>query len=270
MLRLGGAGRGIAMRRDAGMRLLPTSRDRGFTVIEISIILLVLFVLAAILLPMTERFIDMARMVRAKEDVGAIGAIIPLALLDMGEQYFFRNGNGTSAGLGHNDAPDRSLAGGNRAQMLVSDGFIPDLSAGAPCSSLSWVLPVNTPVMALVYVDTLENHLGSNTPGGNPGNSYRTPDQMAPTGLGWRGAYLNTPVMADPWGNRYAVNVEFLDPKSLSCGGPCFTNDTIVLSAGPNGLVETGYQSYMPPCTPVSGLVAQGDDIIYVIQGSAQ
>ena len=41
--------------------------EKGFTLVEVTIILLVLVILGAILLPMAERFIDLARLARVRE-----------------------------------------------------------------------------------------------------------------------------------------------------------------------------------------------------------
>ena len=65
---------------------------------------------------------------------------------------------------------------------------------------------------------------------------------------GWHGPYLEAGIGADPWGHRYAVNV-----KALAGGG----SSTVVLSAGPNGLIETAFQS------PV--IVPGGDDLIALV-----
>jgi Tfp pilus assembly protein PilE len=246
------------------MSLSRTQCNRGFTLVEITVILLVLVILGAILLPITERYIDLARVVRAKEDVGVIASAIVLMLYDVHETYFLQIGNGTSAGGAITAPPDHSLANGNRVRMLVSDGSTPGLALTAPPSALSWLLPgpclASTPPVYNCDVDLLANHLSRNAPAGITGNRYRVPDEMAPTNIGWRGAYLGAPISADPWGNYYAVNVEFLDPKIIS-GGPAFMMDVVVLSAGPDGEVNSEYQA--------DGLIAQGDDIIAPVKGSS-
>jgi hypothetical protein len=66
---------------------------------------------------------------------------------------------------------------------------------------------------------------------------------------GWRGAYLSG-LTPDPWGRRYGINVRAF------VGGSA---DTIVLSSGPNGLVETAFDR--------DGLRPGGDDIVAVIAG---
>ena len=68
-------------------------------------------------------------------------------------------------------------------------------------------------------------------------------------GTEWRGAYLTSPVDPDPWGNRYAVNVEFLT------GG---TQDVVVMSAGPDEQVDSPYAG--------DGLTAGDDDLFVLVE----
>jgi hypothetical protein len=93
-------------------------------------------------------------------------------------------------------------------------------------------------------VSRLEDHLMVNTPG------YAT-RQSGPRFVagGWRGAYLSA-LTPDPWGRRYAINVRSYTSVAA---------DTIVLSPGPNGIVETAFDA--------DGLTPGGDDIVAVIAG---
>jgi hypothetical protein len=60
---------------------------------------------------------------------------------------------------------------------------------------------------------------------------------------------MSAPVDPDPWGNRYAVNVEFLT------GG---SQDVVVLSSGPDEQVDSAYSQ--------NGLTAGGDDLIVLVE----
>jgi hypothetical protein len=79
--------------------------------------------------------------------------------------------------------------------------------------------------------------------------------------FGWRGAYLPGPIGADPWGNRYAVNVEFL-AKALGAGPSGNVNDVFVVSAGQDGTIDTRFDT--------DGVTTGGDDLIYVISGGTR
>src|SRR5688500_14858461 len=86
---------------------------KGFTLVEITIILLVLFILSAILLPMAERFIDLARLVRVREDLVALVSIIELFKVDTCNSWFSVDGENP----GSEDW--------KRVDMLVGDGDTP-------------------------------------------------------------------------------------------------------------------------------------------------
>ena len=94
-------------------------------------------------------------------------------------------------------------------------------------------------------VDFLERHLVTNTPAGG---AYSTV-------AAWKGAYLSAPVEPDPWGNRYAVNTQFLkatNPATLT------SNDVFVLSAGPDEQIDTVFTK--------NGITPGDDDIINVVR----
>ena len=57
------------------------------------------------------------------------------------------------------------------------------------------------------------------------------------------------PVDSDPWGNRFAVNVQYLGPS---------LNDVVVLSAGINEIIETDFTG--------NPLVVGGDDVLVVVE----
>jgi type II secretory pathway pseudopilin PulG len=132
---------------------------------------------------------------------------------------------------------DPGLTGGwASAELLVGPGDAPIAGDGGDAA---WTDAVDGR-----RVSPLEDHLMVNTPG--YGTRESGPRYVA---AGWRGAYLSG-LTPDPWGHRYAINV-----KTMT-GGQA---DTLVLSPGPNGLVETHFDA--------DGLRPGGDDIIAVIGG---
>lgn len=251
-------------------------RDRGedgFTLVEVSIILTVLTVLSMILLPGIGNYLRDARLARARGDLAAIAAAIDRFLEDTGEQAFRCYGNGKRETTGSSafdpSSPDPWYVVG----MLVSDGDTPD--AGAPDDVWRWREAVDGHV-----VDTMANHLVQNTPGNDRSARYRTPedlftrassDQFAfQTQVGmnarfaWRGPYLTAPVRSDPWGNRYAVNVTYLDPGSDSSewNRHGWIQDVFVLSAGPDEEVDTPFE--------IDGVTPGDDDLILVLSGGSR
>jgi hypothetical protein len=62
-------------------------------------------------------------------------------------------------------------------------------------------------------------------------------------------------VKTDPWGSKYLVNVEFLQPANVSGAKP-----VIVLSPGPNKTVDTTYSQTGPDLT------VGDDDVVFRIK----
>jgi prepilin-type N-terminal cleavage/methylation domain-containing protein len=78
--------------------------------------------------------------------------------------------------------------------------------------------------------DFIENQLVTNQPG------YK--ERIgAPPSHGWNGPYLSDVLPPDPWGNKWFVNVEFLDET----GKPMEKHRVWILSAGPNEVIDTTY-----------------------------
>lgn len=252
--------------------------ERGMSLVEAAIVLSVVSLLAGIMAPAVGSYVDTARLARAREDAQVIGAAIRDFIADNAESQFLIDGsNGTTT-----EPPTRADA--NRVNLLVSDGDIPVLSA-AMAAETFWTGAVNGGT-----IDTLVNHLVENTPAEAAGGRYRNPSDITiavPGGnnidfarssssgfnapYAWRGAYLRGPVDPDPWGNRYAVNVAFLDPSATAAiagitGGFATTDyprlDVFVLSAGPDEEIDTR--------SAQDGAVPGDDDIIHVVSAHAK
>lgn len=235
-------------------------KESGFTLVEVTIILLILVVLGGILLPTIERFIDLARIARVKEDVGMIAAIIELWKFDTCTRWF------------HVDGDSNAYTDANRVDMLVGDGDTPPTIFAPASNDDFW-----SKAYGLAnFVDKIENQLALGDPFFPDDNTaatspYPTPTSSALYACGYRGAYISTPVTADPWGNRYMVNVAWLGPR----GGARvfgtstqveFNNyDVFVLSAGPDETVSTEFQPGTPPVP--AGVIAGGDDVIALVFG---
>lgn len=260
--------------------------ERGFTLVEVSIIVMALAILSAILLPQIGVFLRDARFARAREDVGAIGVSMMQMLKDTGESTFHREPQGDWR------SPDRFEEGGTQpVGLLIGDGDTPD------GYDENWREPFGGEVggaatdfggawMNRGLVDSFANHLIQNDPAntdtdagaGASWNRYRTPADMVngdhssgvPGGLSfdssggqgfnaefaWRGPYLDR-VGPDPWGNRYMANVMWLTmPQGADSSG--FIRPVIVLSAGPDEEIDTPFESR-------GGFVLGDDDIAYPV-----
>jgi type II secretory pathway pseudopilin PulG len=251
----------------------------GLSLVEATVILAVVATLAAALAPSVNGYLEQARQARAWADVATIGEALQQFISDTGEHQFLRNG---SDGALDSNPPTRG--DNNRVNLLVSDGDIPALAAAVAADTL-WTVVVDG-----AMVDTLANHLVQNTPAEQLPQRYRNPTDIivgAPGGNNidfarssssgfnaphaWRGPYLRGPVDPDPWGNRYAVNVAFLDPQpttSLTGVGGGFGPadyprlDVFVLSAGPDEEIDTPFAQ--------DGAVPGDNDFIYLVSAHAK
>jgi type II secretory pathway pseudopilin PulG len=235
------------------------------SLVEASVVLMVLSVIASLMAPPVLEYVRTTQEAAASHDVAEIGAALARMLDDLGETSVLRDGNGSSA------TTPPSHAAGNRVDLLVTQGETPTLdpSAVRPGASVTdWDDAVNDAAIQL-----LDYYLVANTPSSLAANGYRTASSMSTTtefdpDVGamfnaehaWRGAYLPGPLGPDPWGNRYAINVEFLE-RPLGAGPSGNVNDVFVLSAGSDGRVETRFA--------VDG-VTSGNDLIHVVSGGTR
>jgi len=203
------------------MRTPPS--PRGFSLVEATLVLAVIAVLTGAAAPSVSRTLAQGRLARAHTDVQAIRTAIHNVVT---EHTLFVPFTSTGA------------VDGDAIEMLVSDGDIPFTAIGAT----NWDDTVAC-CAAPVDVAFLEAHLVTNTGLGGAG-SYSV------AAGGWRGAYISAPMDPDPWGNRYAVNTEYL--KSTT------TNDVFVLSAGPDEEIDTPFT--------FNGARRGDDDIIAIVR----
>jgi type II secretory pathway pseudopilin PulG len=243
------------------------NEQRGMSLVEATIVLMVIFMLSAVLAPNVGDYIEDARHVKAKEDSEAVGLTIVRLQRDIGQCLKFDATEGCtkdnrvdilrSSGT---DVPASDL--GTSAVDFTSDDIEP--------GTINWDDDQEAGVG-----DTMESQFVLNAP------EYPAPSDSTPTGytqagpvsgLGWRGAYITTPVGADPWGKVYLSNTAFLvvardatddDNEGGRRGG--WSRDTLVVSAGPNGLFDTPFGG-----TANHGTLRTSDDVIYIVRGDTR
>jgi prepilin-type N-terminal cleavage/methylation domain-containing protein len=206
-------------------------RIRGFTLIELTVVLAVIVTLALVLTPSIINFISDSRVARARTDTQTLGVAITQFYRDNG---FYPQWSTAGAGGGPGTAA-------NRVDLLVSPGSVP---ASGSSATDQWIKGTT---------DLLSDQLVTNA----PGYAMRTATSPA----GWNGPYLSSSLGADPWNNRYAVNIGLIDPTigtETATGG--IKNAVWAISAGPNGVIETPYAQ------PITVAVLGGDDIGFRLQ----
>jgi type II secretory pathway pseudopilin PulG len=240
--------------------------ERGLSLVEVTIMLLVLMTLTGVLAPSIMDFIRDAQWVRAKEDCEAIGVSVVRLMRDVGPCVRFDGkGRCTKANrvdVLYSDGPDVTLAD------VAGDAAADFSGGGNTAGPLNWHADgTRGDSMQHQFVD---NGGGPDYPAPADLGSY---DFAGPgMGLGWRGAYLSSPIGPDPWGHRYLVNSVFLavardaEPGSgegQRSGG--WSRDTFCISAGPNGLYETAFGG-----NAAHGVDRRGDDLVFIIAGDTR
>lgn len=234
--------------------------ERGMSLIEATIILMVLAILTSVLAPSIGDYVNDARQTKAKEDVEALGSSIMRLLRDTGLPFPVR-----AAGA----AP--SKASTNRVDLLVTEGALPTQTAAtgtaAVLAAAGYVVEaaIEWTDAAGAEVELATDHLVTNA------NAYTVvtfPASGGPRpGLGWRGGYLSTATGPDPWGVRYACTTVWLNPASDTTLATAkgTNNDVFCLTAGADGNVDTDMDS-----SANGGVPVLGDDLIFVLQGNTR
>jgi prepilin-type N-terminal cleavage/methylation domain-containing protein len=197
--------------------------DRGFTLIELTVVLAVIVTLALMLTPSVTNFISDSRTARARTDTQTIAAAVV--------QFYKDNGFYPQWSAASNGGPG---VNGHKVDLLVSGGNVP--AAGAPNT---WTTGTT---------DTLSNQLLMDAPGYTMRSATST--------FGWNGPYLSSVLAGDSWNNRYTVNIGLIDTTQGVQTAAGVTKSAVwVLSAGPNGQIDTA------PNQSMTTAVLAGDDI---------
>jgi type II secretory pathway pseudopilin PulG len=258
-----------AARRGAPLVVRARSAD-GMSLVEATIILMIIFLLTAVLSPTISDYVNDARQTKVKEDVEAIGTSVLRLLRDTGLPFPV---------LDPQAAPANLRLAANRVDLMVSDGLTPtSTNLGVSGSNVAASYFIANGVDwddadgAADQIANMNLHLAYNTIDAN-GLTSQYPLVAFPAaggprvGLGWRGAYLTGPIGPDPWGNRYSANTVFLNPASDATGATGTNFDAFVLSAGGDGVVSTDMEGNGAAS---GGTTANGDDIIYVMTGNTR
>lgn len=211
-----------------GRHAAAAQNHGGFTLIELTVVLAVIVTLALVIAPPIANMVSAARSARAETDCQVIASAVV--------QFYRDNGFFPSWRLAQAGGPGRPE---HRVQLLISPGRIPQEDQPTP-----W-----TTGIAGQLVDQLVTDV--------PGYALRSPTSQT----GWNGPYVSSVIRADPWGNRYVVNIELLDSSASQITRSGRVKSAVwVLSAGPDGIIDTPYAQ------PISSAAPGGDDICFRIQ----
>ncbi|MFM1871238.1 MAG: hypothetical protein RL398_660 [Planctomycetota bacterium] len=210
------------MRSRASRQSRPA--QAGFTLVEVIVVLSVVLLLTGIAVPMLSSYIEDGRRARAQSEVRTIGAAVVAVNKDVGVNAA-RNASGAD----------------NQVYVLLSGPTMPSTSPFV--GNHQWV----TWGLSATRGDLIDNHVLHNRPQSQTSAAYATTGSMQ-----WRGPYMSaTPL--DPWGRPYVINI-------VSTFNTNATNNkkTFVLSAGPNGRIDT-------PAAAAATTEISGDDIGFLL-----
>ncbi|NKB87562.1 MAG: hypothetical protein GKS06_05025 [Acidobacteria bacterium] len=249
-------------------------RQAGFTLVEVTIILLVLVILSTIMLPQLGNFNRLARRVTAVEDVGAICASVKKWLDEvMLSGPWVQPGGGLQnpqdpigllVGPGTTPVIGNGLAGATpRASNDIWDA--PAVAIDAFTVSTDGVVPQTV----AFDTDLLFHHLQMNNPQGisvDIEDRYKNIAELPEVGawFGWRGPYFNE-LNPDPWGGRYSVNTFGLHSAQGGEIDDIYSTAVVCISFGPDHTTQT--LANQPIVIDPYGFVIGGDDIAAVLSG---
>lgn len=174
-------------------------KQRGFTLIEIIVVIACIALLAGVLAPMVFKNLQDARIAKAKSDIKALATAMAQFYSDVGE-WPSRADDGTPDSIYVLYSTDDSTTA-----VIPPGAYTPDGDD---------------------QIDPMYDHLIANN------QTYNAWDGR----IGWNGAYMESDSL-DPWGNSYLIYVlafwyPSVDPTTD------FTK-AWVISAGPDGIMQT-------------------------------
>jgi type II secretory pathway pseudopilin PulG len=237
--------------------------ERGITILETTVILSVLFILAGAMSPIVSESVNTARAVKAKNDASMIALGLINLQKDVGADALNLGGEGVSGTASR--LPDLLASQGSApdvedAQTSESDPtpMVPLLAApGHSGVSLTADIRAATRAERQRWRDTpsasLDDHLMNN----RRGYRFRRIGEYG----GWNGPYVSAEIKGDPWGRQFLVNSRWLDGATSAADAQGRIRRAVfVVSAGADGVVDTPFEQSIVDAR------AFGDDIVIRIQ----
>jgi type II secretory pathway pseudopilin PulG len=237
--------------------------ERGITILETTVILSVLFILAGAMSPIVSESVNTARAVKAKNDASMIALGLINLQKDVGADALSL-GRGATGGVALH-LPD----------LLASQGSAPDLDDAQTSESDT------TPIVPLLAAPghggvsltanarsamRAQRQQWRNTPSGslddhlmNNRHGYRF--RRSGEHGGWNGPYVSAEIKGDPWGRQFLINSQWLDGGvSAADAQGRIRRAVFVVSPGADGVVDTPFEQSIVDAR------GYGDDIVIRIQ----
>jgi prepilin-type N-terminal cleavage/methylation domain-containing protein len=207
-------------------------KNKGFTLLEMAVVLSIIAILAAIMTPFVTNYIDQARRTRAQVDANNIAKAYTLYFRDVG---FFPIFDSVAASAGA-ASMNCQLSG---TGLVFPTSNQSEWANGLNCGTGTARLMVN-------YLNVIATGFGTS-------NTLGT--------AAYRGPYLDGIDGSDPWGNAYVVT-----SRNLSSIYPYALNWAVVVSAGPNGTLESDPMQAKSGAGSSTTFAITNDDIVAVIR----
>jgi len=191
----------------------------GFTLIEIVIAVAIVAIFAAALSPMVFRHLEDAKMGKASNETEVIANAVMSYYKDVGK-WPITNADGPS---------------GNSIGRVLSGTVVPTAAgAGASTGADSWGdFGTAKQLGDYLFYNNADDDTGAAGADANEASAdWPTSGQNA-----WRGPYVASYSVADPWGNAYVINSKYFQGSYTGT----VRHNVYVLSAGPNGTWETSF-----------------------------
>ena len=211
-------------------------RSRGFTLIEMVVVLAIIAILAAILTPVVTSYLERARLDRSVNDVKKITAALIQFNTDTRMWPIYSGTFTTVAGPVY----QIESTAGNDALVGTGTGW-PTPTGSTTVTAPASGSTVNGDLNAVMN----QNSMGLQTVGNRA----------------WKGPY--TELSEDAWGTRYYLTSQFLQPGFVSTHGGttgAIPSAAYIISAGPNQTLDTVYDQASATFT------SAGDDIVVRIK----
>lgn len=191
---------------------------RGFTLIEMVVVLVVIAILAAILFPTIAKHIKDSKITRAQNEEQVITAAIMMLYKDTGK-WPCTNANGPTGNV------DRILTG------EPTDPIVTTAAPGARTGAAYWGTYGSTKhIYDYLFYNNPDDDSGP-TNQNQVGQDYPISGEFS-----WKGPYIDKRSYLDPWGNQYVISARYFPTSSVSAH-----HKVLILSAGFDNLWSTAF-----------------------------
>jgi type II secretory pathway pseudopilin PulG len=217
------------------------NNNRGIatSLMEATLVITIAAILSTVAIVTSGDQVGDADLERSSSELKLIGISVLSFMQDTGHAPAYLAGN--------LNGPNDSIV-----MLLESGGNDPDDSTG------TWPIGEGTSVK----VDLLTNQINQNNPGDSKISYLRVGEIAHARFQGWNGPYMSKIPAANPWGDKYLVNIGYATSQGAAGANlpPGKRPAVFVISAGPNRSIETNFLQ------AADEFVEAGDDQIFRIQ----